>query len=118
MPIEIYKEPSKKAITEKDVVADFEITENVSQTCWSIKYKNQVIFKSSVKPTRDEVKTFLLKDNPEYLKKFMDKLKETNKKRLNSIQARKEKRKEMKEKISEETMMKQIRDSMNKNKKK
>jgi len=116
MPISLYKEPEKKQITEKDVLENFEIYENTSHDCWSIKYKNQVIFKSTTKPTKEEVKTFLQKENPTYLKKFMEKLKETNRKRVDSIQERKERKLELKKKLEDDMMTDQLKKSMEKTK--
>jgi len=99
MPIELYKEPVKEVLTADKILKGFEIYASKAGDCWSIKYKNQVIFKSCIEPTEKEVKEYLQGEGKNLLKKFMEKVKLANEKRISSIKERNDKIKEIKEDV-------------------
>lgn len=115
MALTLYVEPKKTEITEELVLN--ELVVDVKDKYTSVKFKNQIILKAKGKATKEEAVEYL-KENKSELKKFIEKYKETNKNRIESIKKRSDKRKEIETKIKDEDLEKEVREKLKRKKSK
>lgn len=99
MPIKILQETKKEQITEKTVIENCIIVQNADN--WSVKFKNQVIVKLKESATLKEVQDYL-KEEKNLVKKFIEKYKASNNKRVASIRARSKRIQQIKKQVAEE----------------
>ena len=123
MALKLYTPKVKENIlTKEEIIKGLSAkkhTDKSNDVYTSVLYKNQVIIKLAGDVSAEKVREELGKEeNSDIISSFIEKVKSTNKKRVESIKAKNKQKNEIKSEIEKEIIREKIKASMTKEKKK